>query len=271
MGGSAVDKVMKKVAFQIHSNSAVGISYPVGRITDQSGFSITGSGWQPVDPRHPDDGYFQTIACPTNSQAMNVSVGVANGAWETAIALKHENGLGGAESFASPTDGEWSATYNAVVGRGDVAINCNYTKATNWASRMVALAEDGKITIVPENLSSTSTLQTGGILLVSSNEFAHIKEFQLQRRKYQWAEFRNVSLQPGHRTTVGVVENLVKPVATIEPSVDPKDVTPVFGTVIEQIVTNAFNFTTGGQRRVVWADGKRLDVSPGDEKEKFLR
>jgi hypothetical protein len=39
---------------------------------------------------------------------------------------------------------------------------------------------------------------------VWSNEFAHVKEFQLQRRKYQWVEFRNVSLQPGHATTVEV-------------------------------------------------------------------
>lgn len=45
---------------------------------------------------------------------------------------------------------------------------------------MIGVGEVGKITVLPEN--STLTLQTGGILFVSSNEFARVKEFQLQRR-----------------------------------------------------------------------------------------
>jgi serine/threonine protein kinase len=276
LGGWAENQEMKKIAFRIHNERSQEISYPVCRVNADSGVLPQGSGWQPTDRRHPEDGYYQIITCPTNAQTMNVSLGVANGAWEAAITLKHDagilNGLGGAESFASPTEGEWGATYNAVVGRGDVAVNCNYTKSnTNWSSRMVCVRDDGKITVIPENSSSASVLQTGGMLLVSSNKFAHIQEFRLQRRKYQWAEFRNVSLQPGHRTTVEVVENLVKPVATIEPLSGSTDVAPIFDTVIEQVVTNAFRFDTGGQSRVVWTDGKRLDVSPGEDKEKFLR
>jgi len=73
---------------------------------------------------------------------------------------------------------------------------------------MVCVASDGKIVVIPENSSHASTLPTtGGLLLVSSNQFAHIKEFQLQKRKFQWVEFRNVSLQPGHRTTVTVKDS----------------------------------------------------------------
>ena len=273
LGGWTVNREMKKIAFRIHNESSQEISYPVCRVNAESGVLPQGSGWQPTDPRHPEDGYYQIIACPTNAQTMNVSLGLANGAWESAITLDHKDlGFSGASSFASPTEGEWSATYNAVVGRGEVAVNCNYTKSnTNWSSRMVCVTDNGKITVIPENSSSVSTLQTGGLLLVASNEFAHIKEFQLQRRKYQWAEFRNVSLQSGHRTTVEVVENLVKPVATIEPSSGATGAAPIFDTVVEQVVTNAFSFNTGGQSRVAWADGKRLEVSPGEDKEKFLR
>ena len=278
LGGSSGNQEMEKMAFRIHNESADKISYPVCRINAESGVLPQGSGWQPVDPRHPDDGYYQIIGCPTNAATMNVTLGVANGAWETAITLRHDhglgNGLGGAESFASPTEGEWSATYNSVIGQNDVAINCNYTKSTNWASRMVGVSEDGKITLIPENSSSVSSLQAGGILLVSSNEFAHIKEFRLQRRKYQWAEFRNVSLQPGYATTVMVKETIEKPVATIQPLVQPTNVVPPFDTVVECVVTNAFSFATGGQSQVAWADGKRLELSNGAsgmDKEKFLR
>ena len=155
---------------------------------------------QPPGPRSPDAVFFQTIACPTNARTMNESLGVANGPWETATTLKHENnalGIAGAE-------GEWSASYNAVIGSSDVAVNCNYNKSEDWETRLVCVDDDGKTTVIPENSTRASTLQTGGILLVSSNEFACIKEFQLQRRKYQWVEFRNVSLQPGHSTPVKV-------------------------------------------------------------------
>ena len=58
--------------------------------------------------------------------------------------------------------------------------------------------------VVPENALKLSTNQSSGFLLVSSNEFACIKEIRLQRRKYQWARFDNVSLQAGFRTTVVV-------------------------------------------------------------------
>ena len=277
MGNWSADMAVKKIGFYIRNESAEGISIPVCRINQESGAQPASSGWAAPDKRTPDGYFGQIIVCPSNAVTMNISVGVANGAWETAITLKHgediNNGLGGAESFNSPTEGEWSATYNVVVGRGDVAINCNYSKSnTNWASRMVCVSDDDKITVIPENSSSTSTLQTGGILLVSSNESAHIKEFRLQRRKYQWAEFRNVSLVPGHRTQVEVVEHIELPVASIQPTeTSPSNATPVFDTVIERVVTNAFRFATGRQSRVAWADGKRLDVSPGEDKEKFLR
>ena len=194
------DMIQKKIAFRIHNESSNGpISMPVCRFNKESGIPGGGSSMQPAGPRSPDVIFYQTIACPTNAETMNVSLGVANGAWETAVTLKHENNISSGGSA-----GDWSATYNAVVGRGDVAVNCNYSKSEDWETRMVGVDDNGKTTLIPENSARTSTLQTGGILLVSSNEFARIKEFQLQRRKYQWVEFRNVSLQPGHLTTVTV-------------------------------------------------------------------
>jgi serine/threonine protein kinase/type II secretory pathway pseudopilin PulG len=200
----AAGKVTKKIAFWIHNESSERISYPVGRDTEDLEVSIVDSSLQWPTP-HGDASFSQLIICPTNAQTMNFSLGLANGKWETAITFEHAaNNFSGSSSENSTAEGDWSATWNAIAGRGDVAINCNYSKSTNWATRMVGVDDTGKITVIPENSSSVSTLSTGGILLVSSNEFAHIKELQLQRRKYQWVEFRNVSLQPGHATTVTV-------------------------------------------------------------------
>ena len=194
-----------KIAFRIHHQSLNGpISSPVFRIDQESGVLPQGSVLIPSGPHSPDTTYIRVIACPTNATTMNVSLGIANGAWEIATTLKNrKTALGSASIY-----GEWSASYNAIQGSsGEVAINFNYNRKEDSEIRMVSVDDNDHIRVVPENLQRTSELESGGILLVSSNEFAHIKEFQLQRRKYQWVEFRNVSLQPGYRTTVAVKDS----------------------------------------------------------------
>jgi serine/threonine protein kinase len=263
----SADNEIRKVAFYIRNQSAEDISTPVCRVSKESGAQPASSCWAVPDQPTPNGYLGQIIVCPSNTATMNISVGVANGPWETAVSM--HSGLGGGAS----SGGDWSASYQAVAGKsGEVAVSCTYTKNEDWESRMVCVAADGKLTVIPEISAHAAKLPTtGGLLMLSSDAFEHIKEFQLQRRKYQWAEFRNVSLQPGHRTTVEVVENLVKPVATIEPSSSSTNAVHIFDTVIEQVLTNAFNFASGGQSRVVWTDGKRLEVSPGEDKAKFLR
>jgi serine/threonine protein kinase len=226
MGGWTIDMVEKKIAFRIHNESANGpISFPVCRFNKESGIPGGSSSMQPPGPQSPDTVFYQTIACPTNARTMNMSLGVANGAWQTAITLAHHYNASSAASSA----GEWSATYNAVVGNsGDVAINCNYLRSEDWETRMVGVDDNGKIRVIPENASRASALQTGGILLVSANEFAHIKEFQLQRRKYQWVEFRNVSLQPGYMTKVEIQDS------GGENESKPETQNPSFGPLIER-------------------------------------
>jgi hypothetical protein len=203
MDAWSANRVMKKIAFRIHNESLNGLSIQACRVNQESGVLPQGWGIQGPGPRSPDTSFIQLIACPSNAWTMNVSLGVANGAWETAATLGHGNN----ELSRVEGNGEWSASYNAVVGRNDdVAVNCDYNKSEDWDTRMVCVNDKGKTTVIPENSSRSSTLQTGGILLVSSNEFMHIKEFQLQKRKYHSVEFCNVSLQPGAMTAVTVLD-----------------------------------------------------------------
>ncbi len=199
----STNRVTKKIAVRIHNESLNGLSIQSCRVNQESGILPQGWGMQGPDPRSSETSFIQLIACPSNARTMNVSLGVANGAWEIAVVLEHgNNDLSRVEG-----NGKWSAGYNAVVGRNDgVVVNCDYNKNEDWDTRMVCVDDKGKTTVIPKNPSRSLTLQTGGILLVSSNEFAHIKEFQLQRRKYQWVEFRNVSLQPGYHTQVEVLD-----------------------------------------------------------------
>jgi hypothetical protein len=195
-GGETDD--MKKIAFRIRNESTNGISASVCRVNKESGVQAASYGSQMSTP---DAYFYQILMCPPKAMTVNLSLGVANGPWETAIQLAQAGGFGqGADK------GDCNAGYNTVAGpNGDVAVNFNYSRSEDWETRMVYVDEDGKTTAILENSSRvTSAPQTGAMLLVSSNEFARIKEFQLQRRKYQWVEFRNVSLQPGHATTVEV-------------------------------------------------------------------
>jgi len=207
----AANMEVKKIAFRVRDESSTGISRPVCRVNNESGVQPASTAWQAPDARSPDGLFFQIITCPTNAMAMNVSLGIVSGSWETAVTLVRSDGSPG----SAGAEGDWNASYNSVVGnQGDVAVNCIYSRNEDWETRMVCVNDDGGIAPIPENGSRINTSQTGGALLISSNEFARIKELRLQKRKYHWVEFDNVSLQPGRHTQVEVVDAVGKVMAT---------------------------------------------------------
>jgi hypothetical protein len=194
---------VKKIEFLIHTNGSYDIAYPVIRVNEDSGVQAPSLAWQAPDPRSPDGLFVQIITCPTNAGAMNVSLGIAEGLWKTAVTLNHQAAL----MSAAAAEGVWNAAYNAVAGnQGEVAVNFIYSRSADWETRMVYVSGDGGIIPIQENRSRVNTSQPGGALLISSNEFARIKEFRLQKRKYQWVDFRNVSLRPGQYTRVEVID-----------------------------------------------------------------
>src|ERR1035441_2206392 len=83
----SANRVMKKIAFRIHNESLNGLSIQACRVNQESGVLPQGWGIQGPGPRSPDTSFIQLIACPSNAWTMNVSLGVANGAWETAATL----------------------------------------------------------------------------------------------------------------------------------------------------------------------------------------
>jgi hypothetical protein len=191
--------IMRGVAFRIHNRSSEVISCPICR----SGFGVRcqESMFQPG--YHPSDAeiFDQTIAIPLNAKVMDIWIGTANGAWEDYLSLVGPN-LG--RGWTSQR-GDWYGTYNAVTAATGVAISCSYTKNTNWQSRMVYVNAGGQVIPIQENFIYTPRAdQASATLLVSSNEYAQIKEFRLQRRPYQWAGFRNVSLIPYQKTAVTI-------------------------------------------------------------------
>ena len=68
--------------------------------------------------------------------------------------------------------------------------------------RLVYEIADG--TLVPMPYSSGSGELLTGLMTIPVPVFEKIKHFHVQSRRYHWTEFRNVSLELGHKTEVEI-------------------------------------------------------------------
>ena len=205
---SADGKAMKEIAFRIRSTGLP--SAPELRFDKESGTSGMGSSFG-------SDGHdptvftlVQAMACPLAAKSINLKLGVAEGDWETVSStskptVNMNSGWSGAQT--SDKDGVWEGNVQMTEGNGgDVTLAFNYSIKDEFETRIAYVRTDGAM--LP--LSGSGSYGAGGlrhgITTMKAPDFSQIKEFQLQRRRYQWVEFRNVSLEPGHRTSVETVD-----------------------------------------------------------------
>ncbi len=200
----AAGKVTKELGFRIRSQNGqpgspvVKVISPTGCHT--MGLSQTGSASQPSGRV-----CIQDIACPPDAKELNVQIGVADGEWEQIKTLEAGPGKMRGNSESRGEDGDWIAQFQAVKGQsGDVALSFSYSRHEDWETRMVVVRKDS-ITM-PLSYNQADSAQHNGLVSLTQDEFSQIEAIQLQRRKYQWREFRNVSLVPGHRTSVRVMD-----------------------------------------------------------------
>ncbi len=196
------EKVIKQLAYRVRSRTGNAGSLVV-KFDPASGILGTGS-FENGDQRQPSARLcIQEIACPPGAIEMNVQVGVADGTWEKIIAVQ----VGRNPPFGQSQHGEWKAGFQGITNRnGDVAISFNFNAYDEFETRMAAVNADGTIVPLESSRMSVSGGIRRGMTSFTKEEFANIKEFQLQRREYQWVEFRNVSLVPGHRTRVEIAD-----------------------------------------------------------------
>ena len=201
--GGESNLVGKRAVFWVHSETTNGpVSSARYYFNQESGIVMEGLTTMSDGPHSRHTTFYLDFLCATNSKTADMSFGVANGPWKVACILDHRDNFLGRVVSQAPG---MVASYNSVYGdHGEVAVNCNYSKSKDRETRMVGVDDEGQATVVSENAAQISNDQTGGILLMSSNAFTHLKEFQLQWRPYQWVEFHNVSLEPGYATKVEV-------------------------------------------------------------------
>ena len=191
---------MKQIAFRVHGTA----SAPVLRFGAESGISDRPMSMSWPDPKSPDAISVSQFGHPPGMLQVNLRVGAAAGTWETITTVGGPNGGSGGTGDA---DGSWDATVQtADSGTGEVVVSYQYSVNTNWETRLVGSDTNGNVIDLPHNVAYGLHQMTSTLAKLSRDQFARITEYRLQRRKYQWVEFRNVSLQPGHHTRVEVLD-----------------------------------------------------------------
>jgi len=199
----AAGKIVREILLRVHSQSGTPPS-PVLRFDRTSNFSGMGHAIYPADKKTPLMIIYQQFAAPPGACQFNVQVGVADGPWETALAFdRPANQYEFSASQGGGANDNWEGSVQTTAQDGaTVALAFSYSDRVDYETRLAYLKADG--TINPLRGSNSASVQgvTRSIASLPRNEFASIKQFQVQRRHYQWVEFRNVSLEPGFKTSV---------------------------------------------------------------------
>jgi serine/threonine protein kinase len=200
----AAGKVVREMAFRVHSSGGEPGS-PVVEFDAKSG--VLGMGMS-QSAHHKNDVRRLTVkalACPPATTQTHVRIGIADGPWEDVFTMPS----GGSQLYGSRQEsgvnGQWEAGFEGIRSDGGgVALSFNFIKREEWETRLAAVTTNGSIKAVPSSRLKVAGGLWQGMTSFTKDEFAAITEFRLQRRKYDWVEFRNVSLVPGYRTIVEI-------------------------------------------------------------------
>ena len=162
--------------------------------------------------------------------------------------------------FAGAARKEWSFS---ETPSGNLKVNINHlSDSTDMEYRLVAVDVDGK-EYSPTKASHSKVASEIFVTYEATFEpmpgsretwqlpLSRVREVRWQARPYELVEFRNVSLAPGHRTTVevkdfgGVETNRPKEFQERLANVIHRNGELAFGPVVERLVTAALDFDSG--------------------------
>ncbi|QDV23180.1 serine/threonine-protein kinase [Aureliella helgolandensis] len=202
---SAAGKVIKEIAIRVRSETNLA-SKPRLRFAPEARIAAMGGSFFPPDTKREHAMLIQTIACPPEALETNVEVGIADGDWKTRLTFaRHPRQHHFSGSQSGGPDGLWEGVVRTTESSGDsVPLAFSFSNRDDHETRLVYEKTDG--TIVPLKGDGTDGGHglTNSLTTLRVDEFESIEEFHVQCRRYEWLEFKNVSLQLGHRTNVEV-------------------------------------------------------------------
>lgn len=204
-GGS----IMREMTLRVLGENSTG-SQPVFRFPDQSKFHAMGLSYHLTDrsvatiPPVTALTVTTTIACPPEAREMALEIGIADGDWKTKISFdRYQNQQQFHLSSHQMSDGDWAGNVqiaDPVAERYPVSFS--YSRRDDYETRLVYELPDGKLVTLQHN-GGQGNMRTG-LTTMPVAEFDSITKFHVQARRYQWTEFRNVSLELGHKTEVEI-------------------------------------------------------------------
>jgi ketosteroid isomerase-like protein len=156
--------------------------------------------WENNKPR--EKGYMASITKEYDGgETTNIRVYVATGQWNTAA--EHDG-----RSTAAKDGFIFSKAYEAD---GGVNIVVSGKSQKDQEQQIVAIDTNGiSHPISNDSMGCNDVRQMSGRF--NNIKPSQIKEFRVQTRPYQWIEFRNVSLRPGVKTDVQVLQQAPQPI-----------------------------------------------------------
>ena len=194
----------------IHTHTRAGsLSCPVLRFDKDSGVSGMGSILHPEDPNQTALLFLQGISCPRETKSTNIKLGAAEGDWERVLSTEKPRvsyNAGSSRTLTSDENGVWEAHVQIAEGKdGDVVLAFNYSAKDDFETRIAYVKSDGTVVQSRSDGRCGADHLINSMTSMSAADYAQVKEFQLQKRGYEWVEFRNVSLQLGNKTSVEAV------------------------------------------------------------------
>jgi len=160
------------------------------------------------------------MSFPQARQRADVRIGIAGGPWKT-LASSTGDGIQAGSTRGTAVPGEEYAVAFAgpIETAEQLVLTVSHTLATRKDYRIVLIDKAGATHKGSRNSASAGefTQTTASFHGVPLDQ---VKEFQFQTRPYEWVEFKNVSLKPGHKTDVevSVKRARVKPPLPTQPS-----------------------------------------------------
>ena len=202
---SAANKVIKEISIRVQSETGLA-SKPEVRFPSSSNVSAMGGSFHRASKELLFDTLIQTIACPPELLEASFEVGIADGDWVNSLTFKrHPRQHHFGASTSGGASGDWEGNVRTTKPSGDsIPLAFSYSDRDDHETRLVYEKEDGTIVHLKGNGSDGGHGLTNSLTTRSLEEFESIKRFHVQSRRYEWIEFRNVSLKLGHRTEVEV-------------------------------------------------------------------
>ncbi|MDA0917846.1 MAG: serine/threonine-protein kinase [Planctomycetota bacterium] len=201
----AAGRVIKEILIRVYGKTE-SVSNPILRFQQKSGIFAMGGSYVRDTNKRQTVRVTQRLACLPKLLTTDLDVGIADGDWKNSLTFdRHPNQNHFSRSQTGGQDGSWEGVVRTTDPTGDsIPLAFSYSNRDDYETRLAYERDDGTIVPLKGDVTDGNHGLTNSLTTLPVEEFETIKRFHVQSRRYEWVEFRNVSLQLGHRTHVEV-------------------------------------------------------------------